>query len=114
MGQMAKRIALRLSAFVGNLFIASGKRNRLEAEEADGLGIIERELDNAAYLLIVDAVHDGGDSNDIYTSFMQVMDGTKLHVKQIANLAVRIRSVADPIKLQVSKAQASFSGLAAK
>src|SRR5579884_1944957 len=86
--QVAQRVALRLTAIVSNFFIAAGKGNRLEAQEADGLGIVQCKLDNAAYLLIVDAVDDCGDRNDINASFMQVMNGAQLHIKQIANLAM--------------------------
>src|SRR5436190_2182318 len=114
MGQMAKGITLGLAALVGNFFIPPGERNRLEAQEADGLGIIQRELNDAAHLLIIDAVHDGGDRNDIYAGLMQVIDGAQLHVKQIANLAMGIGCVADSVKLQVSKTQAGFCSLAAE
>src|SRR5437870_7493160 len=114
MGQMAKGITLGFAALVGNFFIAPGEGNRLETQEADGLGIIKRELNDAPHLLIIDAVHDSGDWDDIYAGLMQVMDGAQLHVKQIANLAVGIGRVADAVKLQVSKTQASFGSLAAK
>src|SRR5438477_6601024 len=114
MGQMAKGITLGLATLIGNFFVASGERNRLEAQEADGLGIIKRELDDAPHLLIIDAVHDSSYRNDIYAGLMQVMDGAQLHVKQIANLAVGIGCVADSVKLQVSKTQACFGSLAAK
>src|SRR2546423_8350515 len=113
MGQMAKGIPLGLAALVGNFFIAPGEGNRLEAQEADGLGIIKRKLNNAPHLLIIDAVHDSGDRDDIHASLMQVMDGAQLHVKQIANLTVGIGSAADSVKLQASKTQAAFGSLAA-
>src|ERR1043166_8943552 len=114
MRQMAQRIALCLAAVVCDLFIATGERNRLEAQEADGLGIIERELDNAAHLLIVDAVDDGGDRNNVHAVFMQVVNGAQLHVKQIADLAMRVRRVSNAVKLQVSVMQTGSSGLAAE
>src|SRR5947209_11352950 len=114
MRQVAQGIALGLAALVSDFFIASGKGNRLETEEADDPGIVERELDNAAYLLIINAVDDGGDRNDVHTGVVQIVDGLQLYVEQIANLAVRIGGVADAVKLEISKAQAGFSSLAAE
>ncbi len=89
-------LALRLPTIVRNLFIAASEGNRLEAQETNGLGIVQGKLNNAAHLLIVDAVDDGGNRNDIDTIFMQVVNGAQLHVKQIADLAMRVGSVADP------------------
>jgi len=40
-------------------FVASGEAYRLERQEADFLGIVEGELDDASDLLVVDAVDDG-------------------------------------------------------
>ena len=62
--QMRQRVALRLAAVVGDGFVAAGEADRLERQEADLLGIVERELDDAADLLVVDAVHDRDDRND--------------------------------------------------
>src|SRR5205085_5010533 len=97
---------------IGDFFIAASERYRLEAQEADGLGIIERKLDDAAYLLIVDSVHDGGNRNNLHSSVVQVVDGAQLYIKQIANLAMGIGGIADSVKLQVSIAEAGFGCLA--
>src|SRR3982074_1082004 len=56
MRQVRQRVTLRLPAIVGDGFIASRERNRLEAEEANLLRIVERELNNASDLLVVNAV----------------------------------------------------------
>src|SRR6476469_4353009 len=114
MRQMAESVTLRLAAIVSDFFVATSERYRLEAEEADGLGIIERELDDAADLLIVDAVDDGGDGYDVHTVFMQVVDGAQLYVKQVADLAMRVGRVADTVKLEVGVTQTGFRSLAAE
>src|SRR5205085_414876 len=111
--QMGKRVTLCHAALVGNLLIASGKRNRLEAEEADGFGIVERELNDTANLLVVDAVDDRRNWNDLHAGVMQVVNGLELYVEQIADFAVRIRGVSDAIELEINITQASFCGLAA-
>ena len=89
------------------------KRNRLEAEERDLLGIVERELDDAADLLVVDAVDDGGDRDDVDAGLVQVFDGPQLHIEQIADLAMRVGGVADAVELQIGVAQTGFRGGAA-
>src|SRR5216684_6462142 len=114
MRQMAQRITLGLAAVVGDFFVATGERNGLEAEEADGLGIVERELNDASDLLVVDAVDDGGDGYDVHAVFVQVVDGAQLHVKQIADLAMRVGGVADAVKLQIRVTQSGFRRLAAE
>ena len=42
---------------------------------------------------------------------MQVVNRVQLHVKQIADLAVRVGGVADAVELQIGIAQTGFSGL---
>src|SRR5207302_9801900 len=54
--QVRERVTLRPTALVGDRLVADGERNRLEAEKADRLGIIQRELDDPPYLFTVDAV----------------------------------------------------------
>src|SRR6266481_4101846 len=108
MRQMAQRIALRVTAIFCDFLVAPGKRNRLKTEEADGLGIVQSKLNDPAYLLIVDAVNDGGDGNNVHAVFMQILDGAKLHVKQVADLAVRVGGIADTVKLQVCVPQTGF------
>src|SRR5256885_5583885 len=73
--QVRERVTLRFAALVGNRFVASGEADRLEREEADDLWIIERELDDAPNLLVVHAIHDGGDGYDVDAIGVQVMDG---------------------------------------
>ena len=90
------------------------KRHRLERKERNLLGIVERELNDAAHLLVVDAVDDGDHRDDIDAVRVQVLDGAQLHVEQVADLAVRVGGVADAVELQVRIAQPGFGGLLAK
>ncbi len=113
-GHVREGVALRLAALVGDVFVAAGEADRLEAEEADLLGIVEGELDDAAHLLVVDAVDDGGDGNDFNAGFVQVVDGLELYVKEVADLAVRVGGVADAVELEIDVAKTGFSSGAAK
>ena len=81
-------------------------------EEVDLLRVVERELDDAANLLVVDAVDDAGHGNDVHAGLMQVVDGLQLYIERVADLAVRVSSVADAVELQVGVAETGFrSGL---
>ena len=71
-------------------------------------------MNDASNLLIVDAVDNGGDRNNINAGAMQVVNGPQLYIKQIADLAMGIGGIADAIKLQVSVAKAGFRRLAAE
>src|ERR1700761_3162216 len=92
-------VALAHTAFVGYGFVATGEADRLEAEEVDLLRVVERELDDAANLLVIDAVDDGGDGDDVHAGLVQVMDGLELDVERVADLAVRVGGVADAVEL---------------
>src|SRR5207248_4219680 len=69
-GQVRERVALRHPALVGDGFIATGKADRLERKEADLLRIIQRELDDAADLLVIYTVNDGHYRNDFNSGSM--------------------------------------------
>ena len=110
--QMRQRVALGVSALVGNGLIAACERNRLEGAERNSLRIIERELDDAAYLLVVDAVQNGGDWNNFDSRLVQILDRPQLDVEQVANFAVGVGRVANAVELQIGVAQARVrSGL---
>ena len=113
-GQMRQRVALRGPALIGDGLIAASERNRLEREERNLLGIVQREADHRAHLLIIDAVDDGDHGNDFHARAMQVIDGLQLHVEQVPHRAVRIGFVSDSVELQIGVAQAGFGGLGAE
>ena len=114
MREVRKRVTLRFAALVGHFFVAAGERNGLEGKERDFLRIVERELDDRAHLLVVHAVDDRDDRNDVDAVRVQVFDRAQLHVEQIADGAMRVGSVADAIELEIRVAQAGFRGLAAE
>src|SRR6185312_11326474 len=97
--EVREGVALRVTALVGNRFISTRKAYWLEGEEVDLLRVVERELDDAADLLVVDAVDDGRNGDDVDAGLVQVVDGLELHVERVADLAVRVGSVADAVEL---------------
>ena len=107
--QVRQRVALRVAALVGDFLVAACERDGLEGEEVDLLRVVEGELDDAADLLVVDAVDDRDDRHDVDASLVEVLDRAKLHVEQVADAAVRVGGVADAVKLQVRVAETRFS-----
>src|SRR4029077_18296080 len=112
--KMRKSVALAQAAFRGDVFVAAGKGNRLEADEGDLLGVFHREFDDGADLIIVDVVDDGHDQHDFNAGLVHVFDGAQFYIKEVADLAVSVGVVADAVELQVGVAHASFKGFLAK
>ncbi len=54
MGHAGERIALLDAQLVGNVFVAAGKRNRLERDRLDLVDILRGELNNLADAVVVD------------------------------------------------------------
>ena len=93
------RCAARRS--VGDFLVAARERHRLERQEVDLLRVVERELDDPADLLVVHAVDDRRDGDDVDAGGVQILDRAQLHVEQVADEAVRVRRIADAVELQV-------------
>ena len=112
--KVRERVALRLSALVGDFFVAAGKGNRLEAQERNDLRIVEREADHRAHLLVVDAVNNRDDRYDFHAGIVKVVDRLELDVEEIADQAMRVGFVSDAIELQIGIAQTGFGRLLAE
>ncbi len=113
-GEVRQRVALRGAALVRHLLVAAGERHGLEREERDLLRVVDGELDDAAHLLVVDAVHQRHDEDDVHAGAMEVLDGAQLDVEQVADVAVRVGRIADAVELQVDVSQAGLGRLAAE
>ena len=74
-------------------------------------GLSSANSDHRAHLLVVDAVDDRDDRNDVDAVRVQVLDRPQLHIEQVADGAMRIGGVADPVELQIGIAQTGFGGL---
>ena len=112
--QVRKRVTLLQTALLGDLFVATGKRNRLERKERNLLRIVERETNDRTNLVVVDAVDQRRNEHDLNACFVQVVDRPHLHVKQVADLAVAVGVVADSVKLEINVTQSGFSSFAAE
>src|SRR5829696_7674621 len=111
MREVRQRVALLQTTLRRDLFVATGKRNRLERQERDLLRIVEREANDRTNLIVVDTVYERRNQNNLDACFMQVIDGAHLYVEEIAYLAMAVCIVADTVELQVDVTQTSFSSL---
>jgi hypothetical protein len=107
-GEVRQRIALRRPAFRRDLLVAAGEAHGLERQEVDPPGVVERELDDPADLLVVQAVDDRDDGHDIDARVVQVLDRAQLHVEEISDAPVRVGRVADAVELQIRVAESGF------
>ncbi len=105
---MRQRVSLTQATFRGDVFISSRKRHRLERDERDLFRIVHGEPDDRTHLVVIDAVDQCDDEDDLNASLMQVIDGLQLHVEQVADLAMAVRVVADAVKLKVGISKAGF------
>src|SRR5207249_2174760 len=84
-----------------SLFVAANEADGLEGEEVDLLRVVKSELDDAANLLVVDAIDNDGDENDVDAGLVKIVDGLEFYVKSVANLAVRVGDIADAVELKI-------------
>ena len=103
--QVRQRVALRRPPLRRHFLVAACKRHRLERQEVDLARVVERELDDAPDLLVVDAVDDRHDRNDVDAVVPQVFDRLQLDVEQVADAAMRVGGVADAVELQIRVAK---------
>ncbi len=59
--------------------------------------------------IVVDAVDDRDDGDDVDAGLVQVFNRAELDVEQVANAAMRIGGIADAVELQVRVTQSGFS-----
>src|SRR6266403_644898 len=78
--KMRKGVALAQAALRGDIFVAAGEGNRLEADEGDLLGIFHREFHDCADLIVVDVVYDGDYQHDLVCRLLLEKKKEKIHV----------------------------------
>src|SRR3989442_13935587 len=111
---MRQSIALAQTAFRCDVFIAAGKGNGLERDESNLFRIIHCETDDRSDLIVVYALDQSHNQNDLHARLVQIVDGPQFHVEEIADLTVTVGVVSDTVELQIYESQSGFGCLAAK
>ena len=112
--EVTERVALALSLLVRNVFVATGEAHRLEAHDRDLVGVLDREVDDRADLIVVYAADDRDDEHDVDPDRVEIFDRRLLHVEEVSDLAVRVRLVGDAVELEVREPEAGLFGRAAE
>src|SRR5688500_7619527 len=112
--QVRKSVALLQTTLRRDLFVTAGERNWLKRQKRDLLRVIQCEANNRADLVVVDSVYESCHQHNLNTSFVQVVDGAHLHIKQVTDLAMTVCIVTDAVKLKIYIAQSRFSCFAAE
>src|ERR1700686_1806068 len=111
---MGKRVSLLQTPVGGNRLVTTSKRNRLERKKRNLLWVIQCKADDRSNLIIVNAVYQRRDQNNLYPSLVKIINPPQLHIEQISYLAVAIRVIANTVKLEIHITQSSFCRLTAK
>ncbi len=105
-GQVRQRVAPARARLGRQLLVAAGERHGLERYGVDLVDVLAGEADHRPDLVAVDRVDDGHHQRDVDPRGVEVLDRPQLDVEQIPDRAVLVVLVAQPIELQVGKAQA--------
>ena len=97
--EVRQGVALLHPPLVRDLLVAAREGDGLERDEGDLLRVVEREAYDRADLVVVDAVDERDDQNDLDARLVQVVNRAQLHVEEVADLAVRVGVVADAVEL---------------
>src|SRR5216684_1317132 len=114
MSKMRKRVSLLQTSFWRNRFVTARKRDRLERQKRDLLWIIQSEPDNGSHLIIVDAVYECRDQNNLNPRLVKIINRPELNIEEIAHLAMAIRVVPNTVELKIHITQTGFRRLTTK
>ena len=84
---------------------AAREAHRLEADGADHVDVLERQPDDVADLVVVQALDDGRDEADLHAGLAHVLDGLHLLFEQRFAARPHVGVVADAVELKVQGVQ---------
>ncbi len=88
---------------------APGEGHRLEADAAHGVDVIDGDAHDVAHLVVVDALDDGRDEDDLDAGLAAGLDDPHLLLEQGFAARFAVNVVADAVKLQVDARQPGFA-----
>src|SRR4051812_2200863 len=89
----------------------AGERYRLEADPAGTFDVLQREADDVADLVIVQALDDGGDEDDLQAGLFDVLDALELLLPQALAAGPPVDVVAHAVELEVEGMEAGLFAL---
>src|ERR1017187_6843974 len=87
---------------------ASGKGHGLKAEAADAIDVVNGEAHHVSQLMIVQALDDGGNQNNLQSHFAAVLDGGHLGFHQALGARAQVNVIIHAVELKVEGVQTRF------
>ena len=103
-------VAAPAPVLVGDVLVAPGERDRLEADPAHLVGVGEHEIEQRTHLGLVHAVHQRGHGHDVDTGIVQHVDRLELDVEEVADVPVLVGVVRYAVELEVREIEARLLG----
>src|SRR3990167_6873836 len=100
---MRKGVAMFLTIFIRNIFIATGERARLKRAERNFIDILNRKINDRPNLMIIHLIHDGCNENYINPRIRKIGNCSKFYIEKIGYFSMLICFVINTVKLQISK-----------
>ena len=100
------------SETLGFQFVArnpAGKGHRLEADAAGALDVLKSQPEDVANLVIVEALDDGGDEDDLQAGLLDVLDALQLLLPQRLAARAAVDVVADAVELEVQSVKSRLA-----
>jgi hypothetical protein len=107
-------VPLRVPLVRGNVFISAAEHHRLQDDPVDLLDVIGNESNDVANSIIVQSVHDGHLECGLHAGSCDIVEGTELQLHVVADSAVTVLFVSNPVELQIDSVKSGGSSLGCK
>src|SRR6187549_2299263 len=111
MGKLRQRITLRVTSIIIDIFVSAGKHNRLKDNAGDLVQILDGEFDYRTNLIAIALSYDCDLEIRAQPGGGNIAKCFDLHVEEIADAAVAVFFIRNPIKLEIHATQPSSLSL---
>ena len=113
-GELRERIAPSVSLVGGYALVPAGKHDGLKNDTVDFVYVLNRESDNIAKAVVVDAVGHGNLKRRSHSGRSDVLQSLLLHCHVVSQSTMFVLFLGDSIQLQVYRVEAGFLRLQSK
>ena len=90
---------------------AARETNRLKAEATDAIDIVDGQANHVADLVVIHALHDGGDKDNLQACLPAVFNAHQLLLQQPLAAGAQVDFIADAVELEVERVEAGLPAL---
>ena len=102
MGHSGECVPPLRAHLIRDIFVATGEGYWLKGDRLNLVDILCSKLYDLADAVVIDVVDDRYNQCDFYTNACEVLNRSKLHVKEITNTSMLVLLFAYAVKLQVN------------